>query len=420
MSELVTIAIAGMGARGYDTYAQAVKESKYPAKIVAIADINPERVKSAAKEFLIPEEGCYSSAEEMLKQDKLADIMMICTQDQEHKDHSIAALEKGYHLLLEKPMATNMEDCKLIEAAAEKYKREVAVCHVLRYTPFYRKIKDLLEEGRIGEIVSIQATEHVGYWHYVHSFVRGNWGNSEESCPMILAKACHDMDILLWLSGQKAKTVSSFGSLSHFRKEKAPEGATLRCTDDCKQKDVCPYNAVNYYIGELENGNKEWPVKIVSLNPTKESVIEALKTGPYGKCVYHTDNNVVDNQVVNILLENDTTISFTMCGLTDKNYRDIKIMGSQGEIQGNMDSNIIQVNHFKDGNEVIDITKLASDLSGHGGGDKQMIDELIKFVGEKDKTNKMSTSIERSMESHYVSLSAEYSRLHNGEPVTLD
>lgn len=420
MSEIVTIAIAGMGARGYDVYAQAVKESKYPAKIVAIADIKPERIRDAAKEFSISEENCYGSAEEMFKQEKLADIAMICTQDQQHKDHAIAALEKGYHLLLEKPMATNMEDCKLIEEAAKRYKREVAVCHVLRYTPFYRKIKSLLEEGRIGEIVSIQATEHVGYWHQAHSFVRGNWGNSEESCPMILAKSCHDMDILLWLSGQKSKAVSSFGSLSHFKEEKAPEGATLRCTDECKQKDVCPYNAVNYYTGELEKGNTGWPVSVVSLNPTKDSIMEALKTGPYGRCVYHCDNDVVDNQVVNILMENDTTISFTMCGLTEKNYRDIKIMGSQGEIRGNTDTNIVEVNHFKNGNETIDITKLAADLSGHGGGDKQMIDELLKLTGEKDGTGEMLTSIEKSMESHYVSLSAEYSRLHNGEPVHLD
>lgn len=424
MSKKITVAIVGLGSRGRDTYAATANIFGDRMEIAAIADIIPEKVESAAKEYQIPANCCYSSAEELLQEDKLADIMFICTQDRQHVGHAIPALRKGYDLLLEKPVSPDLDECREIIRVAQEENRKVVVCHVLRYTPFYTKIKEVIDSGIIGDIVSVQAIENVGYWHQAHSFVRGNWANSDTTSPMILQKCCHDMDMLLWLTGKNCKTVSSFGSLNYFNEAHAPEGAAHRCTAGCKAKDNCPYDAEKIYIHNqatgVAHGHTGWPCNILTLEPTIESITEAIQNGPYGLCVFHSGNNVVDHQVVNLNMEDGSTISFTMCGFTSSNSRHMKIMGTLGDITANMQTNIIEITPFGKTTTVIDVKTLATDFSGHGGGDTIMVKELLDWVEKGGEPSSSITALDRSVESHYIAMAAEKSRLAGGACVSME
>ncbi len=415
----ITVAIAGCGARGQDTYAHCQERFPDRMRIVAAADVRPEKLEQMRQAFHLAPEMCYSSAEEMLKQPRLADVMMICTPDRLHYGQAMAALKLDYHLLLEKPIAPTAEECRDIERLALERKRQVVVCHVLRYTVFYQKLKELLEQGAVGELVSIQAIEQVCYWHQAHSFVRGNWRNAALSTPMILQKCCHDMDILLWLAGRRCRKVSSFGSLRHFRKENAPAGAPARCTDGCPAEAECPYSAPRFYLDKVDKGELGWPVSVLAVRPSRESILEALQTGPYGRCVYRCDNDVVDHQVVNLELEDGLTVNFTMCAFTAHGGRNIRLMGTRGEIVGDMKANTIRVMPFGGEETLIDVTALTDDFSGHAGGDARMVDDFLRLVAGEAPASAALTSISRSVESHLVALAAEQSRLEGGRAILL-
>ena len=424
MENILKIAIIGLGNRGRETYGAALTQLPEKAKIVAVAEILPDRLEQASKDFNLPKEMCFESAEEFLKHPKMADAVLVCTQDQQHVAHAIPALELGYDVLLEKPISPSEEDCRALLKTAHRTGRKVIVCHVLRYSPFYRKIKEILDSGILGELRSIQAIENVCYWHQAHSFVRGNWRNSETTSPMILAKCCHDMDLMVWLTGKRCERVSSFGSLSHFKPECAPNGAAKRCLDGCLAKESCPYDAEKIYIQHerlgIKNGNTDWPICVLSLNPTVESVYEAIKTGPYGRCVYHCDNDVVDHQVVNMQLEDGSTIDFTMSAFTKDSYRKLRIMGTIGEIEGDMEKNMIWVKPFVGDAIAIDVRTLSNDFSGHGGGDTGMIRELIELIVEGKTEGSAISTISQSLESHYVAFAAEESRMNQGKVIDLN
>lgn len=432
MGKCITVAIAGLGSRGRETYARVAKQIPEKMKIVAIADVDAEKVALTAEEYNIPKDKCFLSAEEMLNADKLADVMFIATQDRQHVKHAIPALQKGYHLLLEKPISPDLDECKELVKVAKECDRKVVVCHVLRYTPVYRKVKEILDKGTIGEVVSVTANENVGWWHQAHSFVRGNWRNSEQSSPMILQKCCHDMDLYLWLINKKCKSISSFGDTYLFKKEQAPEGCAGRCLDGCKAKGKCIFDAEEIYLKNsvlgYDEGNREWPLDVlVPGEMTREAVVKALKEGPYGRCVYYCDNNVVDHQIVNLRMTDDTTVSFTMCGFTAEMSRYSRFMGTKGELVVNMtghevEKNEIIIRMFGNTNteERIDIASLAEDFSGHGGGDHVMVEEFIDvLLGEKEESVYV-TSLEQSIESHYCALAAEESRVCDGEVIDLE
>ncbi|MGL4737101.1 MAG: Gfo/Idh/MocA family protein [Cellulosilyticaceae bacterium] len=423
MKQIVTVAIVGLGSRGIDVYAPGIKRLGEKVKIVAVADIDAARVQEAAKQYQLTADACFESAEALLEEERLADVIIIATQDQQHVAQAVVALKKGYHILLEKPISPDLEACQLLERVAQACNRHVVVCHVLRYTPFYTKLKAILDEKVIGEVVSTMAIENVGYWHQAHSFVRGNWRNSLQTSPMILQKCCHDMDLYLWLTSKCCKAVSSFGNTYLFKKEMAPAGATQRCTEGCAVKASCPYDAEAIYIHHkamgLESGNTGWPINVVAPHPTLESVRKALDEGPYGRCVYACDNNVVDHQVVNLEMTDGTTMSFTMSGFTSENSRYAKIMGTKGDIEADMEKNLIRLNVFGQPKEVIDINQLAEDFSGHGGGDNRMIAEFIELVREGKMPTPAITSIEQSLQSHYIALAAERSRLNGGACIQL-
>ncbi len=424
MSKKLKVALAGLGSRGKDTYALTAKLFPEKIEIVAIADIDPAKVEDVAREYNIPKGACFCSAEELIAQDKLADVMFITTQDKEHVRQAIPALRKGYHLLLEKPISPDLDECREIVKVANECDRKVVVCHVLRYTPFYTKLKEVIDSGIIGEAVSVMAIENVGYWHQAHSFVRGNWRNSNTTSPMILQKCCHDMDLLLWLTGKTCKSVSSFGSTYLFKEENAPEGATKRCMDGCKAKANCPFDAEKIYITNektgVAKGNTKWPVDVLTLHPTVESITEAIQSGPYGRCVYYCDNNVVDHQVVNLNMTDGATISLTMSAFTATGSRYQKIMGTKGEIVADLSEKTIKVTPFGKETEIIDISKLSTDFSGHAGGDNRMVEEFIDMIAEDGEPTNAITSVDKSVESHYCAMAAEQSRLADGVVVDLD
>lgn len=425
MFDKLKILVAGLGNRGLDTYLSELKKYPEEVEIVGIADPLVDRLEKGRKLYNIDEKMCFKTAEEMFSNRIDADIAIIATPDRLHVKQSIMALENGYDILLEKPISPDIDECKKITELANRLNRKVVLCHVLRYTYFYRKIKEYIDEGRIGDIVNIMAIENVGYFHQAHSFVRGNWRNSVESSPMILQKCCHDTDILTWLSGQRAKRISSFGSTNLFKKEKSPQDKVKRCFDGCPVKDRCVYDAEKIYITNkktgIAHGNTGWPNSVLTVNPNMDTVREALVNGPYGRCVYFCDNDVVDHQVVNMEMENNSTISLTMTAFSAVTSRYLKVMGTLGEIEGDMEKNIINLRVFGEEDSIIDLNKMQINLSGHGGGDEKLVREFLDYIKNDIDVEKTGiTSIDISTESHYIAFAAEESRLHGGIVVDMD
>lgn len=421
MQKPITFAICGCGCRGLEAYASYQKLHPEKMKIVAGADIRPERLEMLQQWYGVPKEMCFASDLEMLAQPRLADVMIISTQDRQHVAEALAALDKGYHLLLEKPISPDLDDCMALLKKAHEAKRAVVVCHVLRYTRFYAALEALLRRGEIGKIETIDAVEHVAYWHYAHSYVRGNWRRSDETSPMILAKSCHDMDILRWLAGQRCVKVQSFGSLDYFKPECAPQGAALRCLDGCACKDACPYDAEKIYLTNARSGynsvGKGWPCSVLVSDPTPESLYDALRTGPYGRCVFHSDNNVVDHQTVNMEFENGITATFTMTAFTEICRRTIKVTGTLGDVEGDLDENRLILRRFGQPEQIIDLGVTTNEFAGHGGGDMGMMDYLCGLIDSGSLEG--LTSVDASVESHVMALAAEASRLEGGRVIDL-
>ena len=410
----LTAAVVGYGGRGA-AYAKYARSHPDELEIVAVAEPNEMRRASAAQWHGIPAERQYASWQEFAAQPKMADFVILATQDNMHYEPALALIEKGYHLLLEKPMAPTPQECKGITEAAERKGVKVVVCHVLRFTPFWRTIKHLIDTDRLGKIMSIMGCENVGHIHQSHSYVRGPWRNTAESSCMIMAKCCHDMDILQWLIGEKCTSVQSFGALNHFTKENQPAGAPDRCTDGCPHADTCYYNAIKLYTdpaSELWGWGRKAVAGTVD-EPTAEQVWEALKTGPYGRCVYACDNDVVDHQVVNLEYEGGCTVSFTMTAF-NKGGRFIRIYGTKGELISSLDQSTLQLYSFDTQTwESISISEYGNDISsGHGGGDTGiMIDTLCLLRGETPSAS--VCEVRTSYENHITGFAAEQSRLEN-------
>lgn len=428
MRNQVTVAVAGFGLRARD-YTKFCLANPDQMKVTAFAECNEKRRQWVNERFDIAPENQFNTVEEMLEQPRLADMMMITTQDEAHVKFALKALEKGYHILLEKPISAKLKECITLREEAKKYNRSITVCHVMRYTVFYQKIHELIEDGVIGDVQCIQAVENVGYFHHAHSFVRGNWRRADEASPMILAKSCHDMDLIGWLMGKKCLGVSSYGSLNYFKKECAPEGAAMRCLDGCKVKEQCPYDCEKIYVNNYPTGIRggiwKWPCSAITEDLTEEGVYEALRRGPYGRCVYHCDNDVVDNQIVMMQFEEGRTAMFLMCAFTNSDGRQIKVMGTMGDIIGNIDTHMITVQAFGKEPQNIDTTKLADDLNGldgHEGGDNMLMVSLNRAMHamKEGQPAGMLTSIDESVQSHTMALAAEYSRMNGGIPVNLD
>ena len=420
MSNQLTFAIVGLGNRGMHAYGKYIREHPDEMGIAAVADIMPERVRSAMTVLDLKPDQCFNSAEELFAREKIADVAIIASMDKNHYLHAMAALKKGYHLLLEKPISPKLEECIEIRDEALRRKLNVTVCHVLRYSPFFRIIKELIDSGAIGKVFSVDLVENVAYWHQAHSFVRGNWRNTIEACPMILAKSCHDMDILHYLLGVPCQSLSSYGSLNWFKKENAPAGSAPYCLDAKECRPGCPYDAEKLYVercAEIQFKGEEagFPFYMVVPEPTPQTLKEALKTGPYGRCVYHCDNDVVDHQVVAMNFEGGITAAFTMSGFTYGGARCIQVMGTLGEISSDLGEGTVLLKKY--GENVKQVDMPIESREGHGGGDALMLQTLKEAITGGGKGG--LTDIVQSVHSHVMALAAEHSRLNNGIAVDI-
>ena len=410
----VKLVLIGAGGRGI-TYVKQGKKHCPEVELVAVADPNQHRRDHVKQMFGLPDECCFETWEELLKQPKVADAAIIATQDRAHYAPAMEAIRQGYHLLLEKPVAPTPEECFAISEAANEKGVRVVVCHVLRYTPFFGLIKKIIEEGRLGKIMNIIHVEGVGNLHHSHSFVRGDWHNSVESAPMILAKSCHDVDIIQWLLDDTCTRVHSFGSLQYFCRENKPDGAPEFCYQGCPVEKACPYSAIKLYR------ERQVPWFAVAAtkrpSPTQEDIETLIRETNYGRCVFQCDNDVVDHQVVNLEYASGTTVSFTMSAF---NYggRKIRVMGTKGELEGQMDSDHVVLYDFATcRHETISIHDAVLDesiVSGHGGGDTGIIRAFCQMLAGTYTGNAIS-DITTSVENHLVAFAAEESRLRSKE-----
>jgi predicted dehydrogenase len=411
MSKQLKVILIGAGNRGCN-YVRLAKEN-CPEKldVVAIADPDLSRGREIIEAYNIPEEMIFDDWKKVLALPKFADAAIIATQDNNHFEPACAALVAGYDLLLEKPVAPTAEECLGISDLANSLGRKVVVCHVLRYAPFFETVKHIIDSGRIGKVVNIVHTECVGNIHQSHSYVRGNWRDSKESSPMILAKSCHDLDIVQWLLGKECTRVQSFGSLSYFHPENAPEGAPEYCIQGCPHESECVYSAVKIYK------ERQFPVWVRYVtkkeNATDEEIEKIISETNYGKCIFKCGNDVVDHQVVNLEYEDGETVSFTMSAF-NKGGRKINVMGTAGELWANMADKTVHIFDFKTREiETIDVLNYVKDESivgGHGGGDLGIIKAFCEYLTGEYKGCAVS-DISTSVGNHLVAFAAESSRL---------
>ncbi len=402
----VTAIIVGAGNRGriYAAYA-----SRYPDsfKIVGVAEPIEGRRNAMIKNYGIPQENAFVGFKELLEQPKLADVVVIATPDDLHYEPCMKALELGYDVLLEKPIAQTEKECKDILRQTEKYNRIVAVCHVLRYAPYFIALKEYLKSGAIGEVVSIQHMEPIEFAHMAHSYVRGKWRVEKETTPIILAKSCHDLDILRWLMDKPCKVIAAEGSLHLFKKENKPEGAPFRCTDGCPHEDECPFSAMDVYVRR----KKHLGVFDLKDRNDEKEILEKLRTTGYGRCVFQCDNDQPDHYVTTLLFEDDRTASFTMDAFTPWGGRRTRVMGTKGYVEGDMSKFVAW--DFKRGKtkiwsrEVEELEEYRG--AGHGGGDLALVRDFIEAVAAQDQS-KLSSTLEASVESHVMGFAAEKSR----------
>ena len=415
-----SISIIGVGSRGGEAYGRYIHSLPERFTIASLCDLNPDKLKKYGEAFGIAEENRFCDTAAFFEK-KRSDLLFVCTQDRSHVEMALKGLELGYDILLEKPVSSDPAALRTLVLKAEETGRLVMVCHVLRYTAAVRKLKELLDAGAIGKLVSIDHTENVVFYHQAHSFVRGNWRNSAETSPMILAKCCHDMDLLQYFAGAKCRSISSVGSLFWFKKENQPEGASDRCTE-CRYRESCPYSALKIYLemwkdwGRPENA---WPMNVITpeVPLTESALMKALEEGPYGRCVYSCDNNVTDNQTCIMSFENGVSATLKMEAFVRDGGRDIRFFGTHGELVLCESEGVIRLKPFFGKEQTFLLNDLSKDLNGHGGGDHRMIDQLYEVLCGRSG---IDTSLENSVESHYMALAAEESRLADGAVVYLD
>ena len=401
MKQKLKLALVGAGERGQYCYAPYAKMHGYEIEFVAVSDPHKGRREKFVQDYHVPAEGVFETAEQFFARPRMADAVLICTQDSQHYAYACQAIDLGYSILLEKPISPSVRECLDLQRRAEEKGTQIMVCHVMRYTKFYRKLKELIDSGVIGDVVHVTHTENVAYWHYAHSYVRGNWHKTADSSPMILAKCCHDTDLLLWLTGRDCLSLSSYGSLEFFKRENAPEGCADRCIDGCKYSGSCPYSATKYLGKYKDHLFREYAVEKEGYTDT----VEALKKGRYGRCVFQCDNDVVDHQTVNLLFEDGITATLTMCAFSNFE-RETHIMGTMGEIRAYMKDDLVEVYNFRSGDR--EIYHVGHPDALHGGADTVLVEDFIaSALGDKPP----ATSIEKSIQSHILCIAAERSRI---------
>ncbi len=403
----VTAITLGAGARG-NVYGNYAVQFPNELDIVGVAEPIPIRNERYTQKHNIPDENRFVTWEHVFEQPKFADAVIISTPDDLHYGPCMLALEMGYDILLEKPISPSEKECRDILALAKKTGRIVAVCHVLRYTPYFIKLKEMIDAGTIGELISIQHLEPIQHVHMAHSYVRGNWHNSKETTPIILGKSCHDLDILRWIIGRPCKNISAFGGLKWFKESNAPEGSTKRCTGGCAIEASCPYSAIKIY-------HRDRDYTYVFDFPEDKSthgdfIMEQLKTTNYGRCVYRMDNNQPDHYITSMEFDDDITANFSMEAFTSYHGRRTRVMGSMGDIVGDMD-HFIHTDFLTMKSTKWDVHEDDGKYkdSGHGGGDWALVSDWLQAIKNQDH-GLLTSTIDDSIESHIMGFMAEKSR----------
>jgi hypothetical protein len=403
LAKPVTAITLGAGSRG-NVYGNYAVEYPDQLDIIGVAEPIVLRNERYARKHAIADANRFNTWEDVFKKPKFADAIIISTPDNLHYGPCIEALKMGYDILLEKPISPSEKECREILALAKKTGRIVAVCHVLRYAPYFIKLRELIQTKAIGETISIQHLEPIGYEHMAHSYVRGNWHNSKQTTPIILAKSCHDLDIIKWILDKPSRSIHAFGDLKWFKKENAPAGSTDRCTDGCAVEKTCPYSAIDQYITR----KKRLYVFDLPENKSEQEafVMDKLKTTNYGRCVYRMDNDQPDHYTTNILFDGNITASFSMEAFTSYEGRRTRVMGSHGDIVGDMYSFVMT--DFRTGKK----TEWKSTTDMHGGGDWRLVADWIQAVSQQN-VSLLTSTIDASIESHVMGFAAEQSRKEN-------
>ncbi len=403
----VDVVLVGCGLRGRGVYGGFALRNPDRMRVVALAEPDPVRRQRTGDEHRIPESLRFAHWSELFAGPRRAPAAIIATPDREHVQPALRALEAGYHVLLEKPIAPDPAGCLLVVEAAERAGRILQVGHVLRFAPFYERVFELVQEGAVGELLHIELSERVAAWHYTHSFVRGKFRNRELAAPFVVAKCCHDLDLLVWLAGRGPERVASFGGLGHFAAASAPPGAPARCTDGCPASPVCPHDAVAFYLGPGDALGGVWPWSDLGPDPAREARRRALETGPYGRCVYRCDNDQPDHQVVAVRFAGGLTGSFSVQGAAPEEERTVRVVGSRGELVGGLAAGSLELR--RPGSLEVHREELPGSPIGHFGGDEGLCRHFCESVG-RGLADDDRASGRVALEGHLLGYAAERAR----------
>ena len=410
MAKRTRVAIVGAGDRG-TAFGRIIASIPEWAEVTAVAEPRREYREIFAAQYKLAPAAVFTDWPGLAaRAAELCDAVIVCTPDRDHVAPAVAFLEKGRHMLLEKPMATSLEDCRRIARAQAAAGTVTSVCHSLRYNRGFATLKQLVDSGRIGRVVTVDQLEQVAWWHQAHSFVRGKWGNEGRSSFMLLAKSCHDIDYIAHLVGRECRRVQSFGSLTFFTRENAPAGSAERCVD-CSLVKTCPYSAVRVYV---DADREDWPAEVVSPDHSREAHLRAITEGPYGRCVWKCDNDVVDHQVVSMEFETGVTATFTMTAFTQAGGRKIRVHGTEGDVEFTEEKMVVRTFADARREEIV----FERDQGGHGGGDERL---LVSFLGavREGKPSLVLTDVQESLRTHTIVFAAERSR-RQGRMVELE
>lgn len=414
----ISVVVVGCGDRA-TTYCREGVLNLKKMEVVAAIDPNPERLRYMQETFCVSQEQCYTHMEQVLSQGKIADCVIVGTMDQYHLETSIPFLEQGYDMLLEKPIVNNKRDLLRIRDTAQKHGCKLMICHVLRYAPFYTKIKELIMGGAVGEVMNIQTSERVGAFHSSVSYIRGKWNSTKEcNSSFLLAKCCHDIDLLCWLNNTTVPVnVSSMGGRDYFVEEKAPKGSGTRCLVDCPKeiREKCIYDVQNMYLDNCQIPQYPWQCTGKNWQDvTEEEKIESLKTyNPHGQCIYKAGGDIVDHQNVMIEFENGSTAVHTLNLGAMRPGRSIWIQGTEGEIEGWVNDDYVMLRKYDRKTscyleEKVNIDNEPGIVDAHFGGDRGLVRDFCDMMLGKEASISRTT-IDDSINSHLVCYAADFS-----------
>jgi predicted dehydrogenase len=398
----IGVCVIGAGVRGA-SLGRRLREAHGPARVVAVAEPREEAREQLLAEHGLPSERGFAGWEDLLAGDVACDAAIVATLDNQHVEPALAVLDRGWHLLLEKPMAHNFEDCRRIERRQRETGLVLSVCHTLRYAEGFRRAKQIVDGGAIGRVVAVEHREAIGNVRFAHNYVRGRWSSEAGNAFLLLHKSCHDIDYLRWLVGRECLRVSSFGALSEFTPQRGPADAPERCSDGCPREGSCPYSALRLYVrGDLG----AWPARDVSAVHNGEAHLAAVREGPYGVCVWHAGNDVVDHQVVAMEFEGGVTAAFTMSGFTAENGRRTRVHGTEGELTMDELGRELRISRF-DASQPETIFLPASEE--YHPEDAEIVGDWVEAIRRCDP-EQVSVGAREALRSHAIVFAAERSR----------